>query len=95
METDMGDVLIAFLAICITCAAVLAGASSLYRVLAVRSSAAPRETADTVLVAQRGGALQQCVSRAHNWARARRIWRPRAAHPARGAARKGIGQPAA
>jgi hypothetical protein len=94
METDMGDVLIAFLAICITCAAVLAGASSLYRALAARPSSAPRQTG-TVLVAQRRDALQQCVSRAHNWARASRVWRPRAAHPAIGAARKGTRQPVA
>lgn len=89
----MGDVLIAFLAICISCAIVLAGMGWLYRALAARPSVVRREIA--MFVAPWPGALQQCVSRAHNWARARRAWRPRAPHAARGAARKRFGQPAA
>lgn len=83
----MGDVLIAFLAICIACAAVLAGASSLYRFLAVRPTATRRDIDDTVLVARRRDALQQCVSRTHNWARARPAWRPRATHRTSGRGR--------
>jgi hypothetical protein len=82
----MGDVLIAFLAICITCAAVLAGATSLYRLLLARASA-PRRATDMVLIAERREALQQCVSRTHNWARTQPAWRPRATHRSSGTVR--------
>jgi hypothetical protein len=65
----MGDVLIAFLCICISCAAVLAGANSLYRVLAAlptsRHAAAPRR----VVAGDARATRRRGTSLAHAWAR--------------------------
>lgn len=72
----MADVVIAFLGICISCAAVLAGASFAYRELArqlrqVRTSAAAPERG-----VPRQPMLSVCVSEVRLWVRNRRAARP-------------------
>lgn len=72
----MGSVLIAFLAICISCAVVLAGASFLYRFLAALPRQQRAATVERVVPAPTRVALSACVSQLRLWLRARRASRP-------------------
>lgn len=76
----MGSVLIAFLAICISCAVALAGASFLYRFLAALPRRQRAATMDRVVPARTRVALSACVSQLRLWARARRASRPHHRH---------------
>jgi uncharacterized iron-regulated membrane protein len=65
----MGDVLIAFLCICISCAAVLAGASWLYRVLAALPASRRPATPKRVVAGDARATRRRGTSLAHAWAR--------------------------